>query len=123
MESRGVKGRRCREEPPRPPEQRLDSEVRAEDRALPEVAAASAALHLLLRVAETTSHHPTAHARLAAREMTHGRYARWFWVGAFAIALGVLAPFAGWWAALVALVGLLFHEHSYVQAAQAVPLA
>ena len=85
--------------------------------------AAAAAVHLLLRVAETTSHHPTAHARLAAREMTHGRYAGWFWLGAVAIAVGVLAPFVGWAAGLVSAVGLWPHEHSYVQAAQAVPLA
>jgi Fe-S-cluster-containing dehydrogenase component len=91
--------------------------------ALEVLVATSAGAHLLLRVAETTSAHPTAHARLAAREMTHGRYAPWFWVGALCIAIGVAAPFAGWWAALVAAVGLFPHEHSYVQAAQAVPLA
>jgi Fe-S-cluster-containing dehydrogenase component len=85
--------------------------------------AGSAAVHLLLRAAETTSLHPTAHARLAAREMTHGRYALFFWAGALAIAVGVLAPFVGWWAGVVALAGLFPHEHSYVQAAQAVPLA
>jgi Ni/Fe-hydrogenase subunit HybB-like protein len=85
--------------------------------------AGSAVTHLLLRAAETTSLHPTAHAHLAAREMTHGRYATFFWAGALAIAVGVLAPFAGWWAGVVALAGLLPHEHSYVQAAQAVPLA
>ncbi len=83
----------------------------------------SAAAHLLLRVAETTPHHPTAHARLAAREMTHGRYALPFWIGAFGLALGILAPFAGWWAGVVALIALVPHEHAYVQAAQAVPLA
>jgi hypothetical protein len=55
--------------------------------------------------------------------MTHGRYAWFFWAGALAIAVGVLAPFVGWWAGVVALAGLLPHEHSYVQAAQAVPLA
>jgi Fe-S-cluster-containing dehydrogenase component/formate-dependent nitrite reductase membrane component NrfD len=85
--------------------------------------AAAAAAHLLLRVAETTPHHPTAHARLAAREMLGGRYAGFFWGGAAALAVGLLAPVAGWWAALVALAGLLPHEHAYVQAAQAVPLA
>ena len=85
--------------------------------------ASTAAAHLLLRLAETTSHHPTANARLASREMTHGRYAPWFWVGGVAIAIGMLAPLLGWWAGLVALAGLFPHEHSYVQAAQAVPLA
>jgi hypothetical protein len=35
------------------------------------------ALHLLLIVGEVTIGHATAHARLAAREMTSGRY-RWF---------------------------------------------
>ncbi len=85
--------------------------------------AGSAAAHLLLRAAELTPHHPSAQSRLAAHEMTHGRFAVWFWVGALCIALGVLAPFAGWWAGIVALVGLFPQEHSYVQAAQAVPLA
>ncbi len=85
--------------------------------------AAAAAAHLLLRLAETATGHPTAHAHLAAREMTHGRYASAFWVGAAMLAVGVLAPFVGWWAGLVALAGLLPHEHSYVQAAQSVPLA
>jgi Fe-S-cluster-containing dehydrogenase component len=85
--------------------------------------AGSAVAHLLLRAAETTSLHPTAHARLAALEMTHGRYATFFWAGALGIAVGVLTPFVGWWAGVVALAGLLPHEHSYVQAAQAVPLA
>ncbi len=85
--------------------------------------AGSAAAHLLLRGAEVIPHHETAHARLAVFEMTHGRYAVCFWAGTVAIAAGVLAPFLGWWAALVAVAGLLPEGHAYVQAAQAVPLA
>jgi Fe-S-cluster-containing dehydrogenase component/formate-dependent nitrite reductase membrane component NrfD len=92
-------------------------------RPLEVLVAACAAAHLLLRAAETTKHHPTANGGLAIREMTVGRFALPFWVGAIALAFGVFTPLVGWWVALVAAGGLLFNEHSYVQAAQAVPLA
>jgi hypothetical protein len=36
---------------------------------------------------------------------------------------GITAPWLGTVAALLALVGLLAHEHAYVQAGQVVPLA
>ncbi len=85
--------------------------------------ALACAIHLLLVLGETTLPHGTAHAHLAVWEMTRGRYARMFWTGIVLVAMGVLAPFLGVWAALAALAGLLAHEHSYVQAAQAVPLA
>ena len=58
--------------------------------------------------------------------MTHGRYARFFWVGVVLVALGLLAPLAApatAWLALPALLGLLAHEHAYVQSGQSVPLA
>jgi hypothetical protein len=87
------------------------------------VVGASAALHLLLVLGEYTLTHATAHARLAAREMTRGRYAVAFWAGAILAANAVLAPWVGVWAAVPALLAVLAHEHAYVQAGQAVPLA
>ncbi|MDQ3945963.1 MAG: polysulfide reductase NrfD [Actinomycetota bacterium] len=87
------------------------------------VLAGAGAAHLLLVAGEVTLTHPTAHAHLAAWEMTRGGYARWFWAGVVLVALGLLAPVVGAGAGGVALAGLLAHEHAYVQAAQAVPLA
>ena len=83
----------------------------------------TAAAHLLMTWGELTLSHPTAHAHLAAWEMTKGRFARFFWAGVVLVALGGLAFAIGAWAAPLALIGLLAHEHAYVQAAQAVPLA
>ena len=94
--------------------------------ALARVAAGATLLHLLLVAGEATMTHATAHARLAAWEMTSGRYARFF-------RAGVAAPGArGRWRSssppaplgrVLALAGLLAYEHAYVQAGQAVPLA
>jgi Ni/Fe-hydrogenase subunit HybB-like protein len=42
---------------------------------------ATSLLHLLMVWGEVTLTHPTAHARLAVREMTRGRYAAFFWAG------------------------------------------
>lgn len=83
---------------------------------------AAAVLHLLLVAGETTLSHPTAHAHLAMWEMTRGRYARWFWLGNAAVAIAVGALLL-WPLALVGLLGLLLHEHAYVQSGQSVPLA
>ncbi|HEX9728711.1 MAG TPA: 4Fe-4S dicluster domain-containing protein [Gemmatimonadales bacterium] len=85
--------------------------------------AASCAVHLLLTLGEITMTHPTAHARLAVRTMTHGKYAAWFWSGLVLALMGVFAPALGVVAAAAALIGLLAHEHAYVQAGQSVPLA
>jgi hypothetical protein len=87
------------------------------------VLAGAAVAHLLMVAGEVTLAHPTAHARLAAWEMTHGRYAAWFWSGFLLVACGLVAPLLGAWAAPLALAGLLAHEHAYVQAGQSVPLA
>jgi Fe-S-cluster-containing dehydrogenase component len=84
---------------------------------------AAALLHLLLTVGETTLPHVTAHARLAVRAMTAGRYRGFFWAGLGLVALGLLAPWLAAWVALPALAGLALHEHAYVQAGQSVPLA
>jgi Fe-S-cluster-containing dehydrogenase component/formate-dependent nitrite reductase membrane component NrfD len=90
-------------------------------------------LHVLMVLGETTLTHPTAHARLAVREMVKGRYRAFFWAG---LALGLAAAVAPWLslavdfdayiglaASLAALLGLLLYEHAYVQAGQSVPLA
>jgi Ni/Fe-hydrogenase subunit HybB-like protein len=83
----------------------------------------TALTHLLMVAGEATLTHPTAHARLAARELTHGGYARFFWAGALCIAAAVFAPLIGLAAVPLVLAGLLAHEHAYVQAGQSVPLA
>jgi len=88
--------------------------------------AVTATAHLVLVAGSTTLGHPTAHARLASREMTRGRYATYFRVGLVLVAAGLLAPLAGGLSpvlALAVLAGLLAHEHAYVQAGQSVPLA
>ena len=68
--------------------------------------------------------HPTAHAKLAARAMTHGAYAHLFWVS---IPLGLVAlmfvPATPMIAAGAALISLIMYEHAFVQAGQSVPLA
>ncbi|HVB37050.1 MAG TPA: 4Fe-4S dicluster domain-containing protein [Vicinamibacterales bacterium] len=85
--------------------------------------AAASAAHLLLVAGEVTLPHVTAHARLATREMTRGRFRVWFRLGLVLIAAGTIGPWLGIAAAPVALAGLIAHEHAYVQAGQAVPLA
>jgi Fe-S-cluster-containing dehydrogenase component/formate-dependent nitrite reductase membrane component NrfD len=89
--------------------------------------AGSAGAHLALVWGEVTLGHPTAHAHLAAHEMTRGKQAGFFWPGLLLVALGLGAPIAGGAVAIVlavaALIGLLMHEHAYVQAGQSVPLA
>ncbi len=80
--------------------------------------------HLLMVLGEITLTHGTAHARLAAHEMTFGRYRVFFRIG---VALAVAACLAPWIGPLIAapvgLIGLLAFEHAYVQAGQSVPLA
>ena len=86
----------------------------------------AAAAHLLCVAGEVTLTHATAHARLAVREMTRGRYRAWFWAGvALMVVPLVAAPFVGVGLGTAAslLAGLFAHEHAYVQAGQAVPLA
>jgi Fe-S-cluster-containing dehydrogenase component/formate-dependent nitrite reductase membrane component NrfD len=87
------------------------------------VLAAAGGAHLLLVLGEVVRPHPTAHAALAAREMTRGRYRTFFRIGVALVAVGVVAPWLGIAAALAALTGLALHEHAYVQAGQSVPLA
>lgn len=80
-------------------------------------------LHLLLVLGEITLTHPTAHARLASHEMTGGKFRSYFWAGAGLVGVGLFAPWLGAFAGPVGLLGLLAHEHAYVQAGQSVPLA
>jgi hypothetical protein len=90
------------------------------------LAAASTSVHLLLVAGEATISHATAHARLAAREMTSGRYRLFFRSGIALQAGGVLTALGGAPSGLVTLLilaGLLAYEHAFVQAGQAVPLA
>jgi Fe-S-cluster-containing dehydrogenase component/formate-dependent nitrite reductase membrane component NrfD len=89
------------------------------------IAAGATLLHLLLVAGEVMMTHVTAHARLAAWEMTSGRYAGFFRAGMLLQALGTATLFVapGPLGALLALAGLLAYEHAYVQAGQAVPLA
>ena len=84
---------------------------------------AGAAGHLLMVLGETTLPHGTAHAHLATEEMTRGRFARFFWPGVVLVAVAVAAPWIGVVTVPFALIGLLAHEHGYVQAGQCVPLA
>jgi Fe-S-cluster-containing dehydrogenase component len=79
--------------------------------------------HLLVVAAETTLVHATAHSRLAAWQMTHGRFRGYFWFGILAAGAAALAPWIGPPVAPLVLAGVVAYEHAYVQAAQAVPLA
>jgi len=84
---------------------------------------AASVLHLLLVGGESALTHSTTHARLAAQEMTKGRYATFFWAGVVLMGAGALALWLGPVAAVAALAGLLLYEHAFVQAGQSVPLA
>ena len=84
-------------------------------------------LHVLMIWGEVSLTHSTAHARLAVWEMTRGRYRQYFWAG---LALSITGGLLPWFPMAVgiagpplALIGLLLHEHAYVQAGQSVPLA
>jgi len=83
----------------------------------------AAAVHVGMVLGEITLTHTTAHARLAVREMTRGRYARVFWAGLALAAVALAAPWLPVASPLAALAGVLAFEHAHVQAGQAVPLA
>lgn len=91
------------------------------------------ALHVLMLLLEYGGRHASKQAAVAARMITHGRYARLFWTGAVALAVvaGALAV-PGWdggGAVLVAVAGiavqvaLLAYESVFVRAGQDVPLS
>jgi len=97
------------------------------------VVVGSSLLHLLLAGGDVTLPRGTAHARLAVQAMTSGRFRKEFLTGiglcalgfgaAVVVALGAPTPETVVAAAVPALLGLLSHEHAYVQAGQSVPLA
>lgn len=92
----------------------------------------SLAANLLLTASEFTTPHAGIVAHLAARLMTHGRYARWFWasvLGGLVLPLliifltsviGLAAPLLALAGAL-SLAGLFAYEWAYVMAPQQVP--
>jgi Fe-S-cluster-containing dehydrogenase component/formate-dependent nitrite reductase membrane component NrfD len=84
---------------------------------------ASAFAHVLLVLGEISVTHATAHAHLAIAELTRRRYAVPFWLGLALVATAIAAPWIGVVAIAPALLGILLHEHAYVQSGQAVPLA
>jgi len=99
---------------------------------LARVLATTTALHVaLIFVGEVTVAHATEHGARAAREMTRGRWARWFWSGvvlsaAAAVAGVVFHDPGGWTVAAVAaaaLAGLAAYEHAWNLSGQAVPLS
>jgi len=90
----------------------------------------SVLLHLGFACGEIFLPHATAHARLATWEMTRGRFRKYFRTGGLLLVASLLAPWVGAGApaagatlAVLGLLGLLAHEHAYVQAGQSVPLA
>jgi len=84
----------------------------------------AAGAHLVMVLGDASMGHPTAHATLAARAMTHGSYAHFFWVAAaLAVVALVFAASTPLIAAGAALGSLLLYEHAFVQAGQSVPLA
>jgi formate-dependent nitrite reductase membrane component NrfD len=85
--------------------------------------AGTAIAHVLLVLGETTLTHSTAHAHLAVRELTRGRYAAFFWASLVLCTAAIAAPVIGVAAVPLALLGLWAYEHAYVQAGQSVPLA
>jgi Fe-S-cluster-containing dehydrogenase component/formate-dependent nitrite reductase membrane component NrfD len=104
----------------------LAAAVVVEPLAVPSLAALLAAttlVHLLVVWGEATLTHVTAHARLAAFEMTGGAFRLFFRSGVALMAAGLLAPWLGIATVPPVLVGLFLYEHAYVQSGQAVPLA
>ena len=89
--------------------------------------------HLLISAAEFGGKHSTRNAQIAAHTITHGRYAREFWLNSVLVcvlagALALTAALAGSLVAgaiggLLVQFGLLVHEKVYVKAAQDVPLS
>ncbi|HET8772896.1 MAG TPA: 4Fe-4S dicluster domain-containing protein [Thermoanaerobaculia bacterium] len=80
-------------------------------------------VHLMLIAAEVLMPHPTAHARLASREMTRGRFRVPFLAGVAMQLAGAGAIVTGIPAALLVLAGLFFYERAHIGAGQSVPLA
>lgn len=86
------------------------------------IVAAACAADLLLGMAEVALPRPTAHGRLAVRELTRGRSSRLFWLGSLAVLIGLSAPLVPPLAALP-LAGVLACRLAHLRAGQAVALA
>jgi Fe-S-cluster-containing dehydrogenase component/formate-dependent nitrite reductase membrane component NrfD len=99
-----------------------DDEPLAAD-ALAGTLAAAGATHLALVAGEANGRHANEHARLAAANLTRGRFKVPFWLGAGLVGLSLLAPRIGKLAVPLALAGLAAYEDAYVKAGQSVPLA
>ena len=115
--------------------------LRQTTRAIVWLLAATVLIHVLCVIGEITLTHPTSHARVAVYEMVWGRFRNSFWIGLGLTSFGLvfiwltvfqwlgIIPYSDALSVLVnfavpaAAVGLLFHEHAYVQAGQSVPLA
>lgn len=96
----------------------------------PVVLAIATIVFLVLVAAEIVTPHPTAHSRMAVKEMVRGRYRVPFMAGCLlmlaAVALlgtGVAQTLLSALPALLVLAGLLLYEHAHVAAGQSVPLA
>jgi polysulfide reductase-like protein len=87
------------------------------------ILAVATLVHLMLIAAEVLMPHPTAHARLASREMTRGRFRLPFLSGVAMQLIGAGAIVTGIPAALLVLAGLFFYERAHIGAGQSVPLA
>lgn len=88
-----------------------------------DVGALMCLIHLLMVLIEMTVAHPTAHYKAAAWHMTHGKFARPFWISAVLVFVGIFSPLLGFVPLVIAGIGLLGYEHAYIQAGQSVPLA
>jgi Fe-S-cluster-containing dehydrogenase component/formate-dependent nitrite reductase membrane component NrfD len=87
------------------------------------IAGVAAVIHLMLIAAEVLMPHPTAHARLASREMVRGRFRIEFIAGVLLQVIGAAFILSGPFAAGLVLAGLLLYERAHVGAGQSVPLA
>jgi Ni/Fe-hydrogenase subunit HybB-like protein len=92
------------------------------------IVAVGTLFHLLMVWGEVSLTHGSAHARVAAWEMTSGRYKVYFWIGVWlSLFGGLVSAFGGVLMGVavvpLALFGLMLYEHAYVQAGQSVPLA
>ena len=87
------------------------------------IMAVATGVHLALIVGEVLMPHPTAHARLAAREMVSGRFRLAFGAGFIVQVIGAATFTFGVIAAPFVLLGLLLYERAHIGAGQAVPLA
>jgi Fe-S-cluster-containing dehydrogenase component/formate-dependent nitrite reductase membrane component NrfD len=95
--------------------------------------AVATGLHVLMLLVEYCGRHATRQAAAAAHMITHGRYARVFWLGAVTLAaIAAVLAVPGWGGgagALVAVAGLavqaalLAYESVFVRAGQDVPLS